>query len=137
MTWHAVTDHSDATWARTAFRDDSGRFLWLRAGPDVTDPGWLLQTLGRSGEVRTVETERPVTTSDAVAAAPEVAHELMRVTREVLDRYDREAPGSGAALAEELRDALGELEREDVRPTAGGTHTKRGEDVAPPPGRGG
>lgn len=137
MTWHAVPDASDDTWAETAFRDDGGRLLWLRAAGDVADPGWLLQTLGRSGEVRTVESERRVTVADAVATAPEVALELMRVTRAVLQRYADEAPAVGGALAEELRDALRQLEREDVPPSARGTHPKRGEDVAPPLDHGG
>jgi|GEM_PF-5419096 len=134
MTWNAETDPAEVTWADTAFRDDDGgRLLWLRAGEDVPDPGWLLQTFEEGdGGVRTVADERPVPVSDAVALAPEVAQDVMRVTRVALARYAEVMPEGGLALAEELRDAVRELEREDVAPAANGTHTKRGEDVVPP-----
>ncbi len=133
MTWTAETEDTGLTWAGTAFRDpETHRVLWLRAGEDVPEPAWLLQTLDDGDGVRTVTDEQPVAVSDAVAAAPEVAHEVLRVTRAVLQRYAETAPDAMPALAEELRDAARELEREDVSGTARGTHTKRGEDVVPP-----
>ena len=133
MTWNPEPDPADEGWAGTLFRDDrAGRLLWLRAGGDVPDPTWLLQALEEGeGGVRTVADERPVPVSDAVALAPEVAQDVMRVTRVVLARYAVEMPEGGLALAEELRDAVRELERDDVA-AANGTHTKRGEDVVPP-----
>lgn len=133
MTWQAETDPVDDTWADTDFRDhEGGRLLWLRAGDLVSEPAWLLQTFAEHNGVRTVDDEHPVTVADAVALAPEVAHDVMRTTRGVLERYARHAPADGLALAEELRDAARELEREDVPAASSGTHTKRGEDVVPP-----
>jgi hypothetical protein len=132
-TWHAENDLSEETWADTIFRSgDDGQTLWLHAGDGVTAT-WLLNKLGMlpSG-ARAPRSEDAISVSDAVALAPDQALEIMRTTRAVLERYEKAGIAGGEPLAEELADALEELERADVPGDAGGRHPKRGEDVAPP-----
>lgn len=134
MRWTAEPDPSEETWADTMFRSDDGlRQLWLRARDGVAG-SWRLDRLEPqdAGALVAVE-ELDVTVSDAVVAAPEHAHDIMRMTRAALERYAAGAAAEGDRLAAELDDAVRELEREDVPGTAEGTHTKRGEDVVPPP----
>lgn len=134
MPWHPEPDTSEESWADTLLRSDDGRReLWLRSG-DGVEGAWHISELepDDAGVLR-VAAEREVTVSDAIVAAPEHAHDIMRITRAVLERYAATGAEAGARLAGELGEAVRELEREDVPPTTEGTHTKRGEDVVPPP----
>jgi hypothetical protein len=135
MPWRAETDPSEETWAETLFRsDDDSRLVWLRAAAGV-QATWLVEELGPGeGGATRVGDEQPIPVSDVLALVPEHAHEVQRMSRQAIERYEAEGDGGGLALAEELADAVRELEREDVPATSDGTHTKRGEDVVPPPG---
>ena len=134
MPWTEETDISEETWSDTLFRSDDGRLLWLR-GAEGAEGTWLLQDLDdETGPAARPVSERPVPVSDAIALAPDVAHAIMRVTRGVLERYAQRDPEFGARLAEELRDAVAELEREDVPGTSEGRHTHRGADIDAPLG---
>ena len=130
MTWRAETDPSEETWADSLFRSDDGRLLWLHAREGV-EGEWLIGELAPDGAARTLVGERQLPVSDAIAIAPEHAHDILRLTRAALERYAEVDAGSGLRLAEELLDAERELEREDVPGVEGGGHTKK-EDPAPP-----
>lgn len=133
MTWTIETDPSEETWADSLLRSDDGRrLLWLRARAGV-EGGWRIADLeaGEGGAMRVAE-ERDVPVADAIAMAPEHAHDIMRMSRDALERYAADDAAAGERLAGELDSAAAELEREDVPGAAGGTHTKRGEDVVPP-----
>jgi hypothetical protein len=134
MTWRAEPDPSEETWADSLFRSDDGRLLWLRALAGV-EGEWLIGELAPAGAAQALVGERQLPVSDAVAIAPEHAPTILRMTREALERYAEDDPGSGLRLAEELLDAERELEREDVPGVEGGGHTKKEEPPPPTPYR--